>query len=125
MEFNAQLARLEEKIDRNSEGIKEVSRKFEKLHHVLVGNGDPRAIYVRLLGVENSVDRFRTMLEEMKRVQDLKMNEFEATLIKQDERLDKLEKLEANMRGRIYGAVAVASFVWSVVVLLLGWLVFK
>jgi hypothetical protein len=126
------MERLGDKIDRNCDDIKDLSRSLGKFHHALVGNGDPGAFYTRLISVEHTVNKFQTFLEGLMDTQVVKMKEFDETLDKMDrrlkkmdERLDRLEKLEISIKGRVWGVVAVVSLVWSIVVVLLGWFVFK
>ncbi len=131
-EMRALMEGLGDKVDRNCDDIKALTGKLEKFHYALVGNGDPGAFYNRLTSVEHVVSKFQEFLEAMMDTQTVKMREFDETLDKMDgrlkemdERLDRLEKLEISIKGRVWGVVAVVSLVWSIVVLLLGWFVFK
>ena len=124
-EMRALIKGLGDKVDRNRDDIRDLSGSLKKFHHALVGNGDPGAFYTRLVSVEQAVNRFQECLEGMVDTQVVKMKEFDESFEKMDERLDRLEKLEISIKGRIWGVVAVVSLVWSVVVLLLGWFVFK
>lgn len=109
-EFNRMLSRLLEKQDKNkAEYIKRMDSmehrlgaRIDKLQHTVIGNGDERAIIVRLYDLERKMD-------------DL-CDEYKAD----SEKLDKLESFVSQWRNRVIGIFLAFPIITALLVYVLG-----